>query len=55
MPKGTSRAEAMSSSEKIKLIALAIIKLFLSGGISQSVEIPLNKFFKFCGKNLELI
>ena len=27
MPKGTSQAEAMSNSEKIKLIALAEIKL----------------------------
>jgi len=30
MPKGTSQAEAMSNSEKIKLIALAVIKLCLS-------------------------
>ena len=35
MPKGTSRLEAMSNSEKIKLIALAVIKLHLSEGISQ--------------------
>ena len=36
MPKGTSWAEAMSNSEKIKPVALAILKLRLSGGISQS-------------------
>jgi len=34
MPKGTSRAEATSNSEKIKPVALAIIKLRLSEGIS---------------------
>ena len=38
MPKGTSRAEAMSNSEKSKPIALAVIKLRLSEGISQSVS-----------------
>ena len=38
MPKGTSRAEAMSNSEKIKPVALAVIELRLSEGISQSVE-----------------
>ena len=36
MPKGTSRAEAMSNSEKIKPTALAVIELRLSEGISQS-------------------
>ena len=35
MPKGTSRAEATSNSEKIKPIALTIIELRLSEGISQ--------------------
>ena len=35
MPKGTSRAEAMSNSEKIKPVALAVIELRLSEGISQ--------------------
>ena len=35
MPKGTCRAEAMSNSEKIKPLALAIIELRLSEGISQ--------------------
>ena len=38
MPKGTCRAEAMSNSEKIKPVALAVIKLRLSEGISQSVS-----------------
>ena len=42
MPKGMCLAEVTSNSEKIKLIALAIIKLHLSEGIShllsQSVE-----------------
>ena len=37
MPKGTSQAEATLNSEKIKPVALAIIKLCLSEGISQSV------------------
>ena len=35
MRKGTSRAEAMSNSEKIKPVALAVIELHLSEGISQ--------------------
>ena len=38
MPKGTCQAEVMSNSEKIKPIALAIIELCLSEGISQSVS-----------------
>jgi len=38
MAKGTSWAEVMSSSEKIKIIALAIIKLCESEGISQAVS-----------------
>ena len=39
MTKGTCQAEAMSKSEKIKPIALAIIELSLSEGTSrQSVE-----------------
>ena len=37
MPKGTCQAEAMSISEKIKLLVLAIIELRLS------------KAIKFCG------
>ena len=35
MPKGTSRAKATSNSEKIKPVALAVIKLHLSEGICQ--------------------
>jgi len=38
MPKGTSLAEATSNHEKIKPIALAIIKLCLTEGIRQSVK-----------------
>ena len=35
MPKGTSQAEVMLNSEKIKPVALAVIELRLSEGISQ--------------------
>ena len=35
--KGTCRVEATSNSEKIKPVALAVIELRLSEGISQSV------------------
>jgi len=38
MEKGTSQAEAMSNSEKIKPMALAIVELCKSEGISQSVR-----------------
>ena len=38
IPKGTRRTKAMSNSEKIKPVALAIIELRLSEGISQSLE-----------------
>ena len=38
MPKGTCLAEATSNSEKIKLVALAVIELHLSEGISQAVS-----------------
>ena len=38
MPKGTCLAEAMLNSEKINPVALAVIELRLSEGISQSVE-----------------
>ena len=40
MPKGTSWAEATSNSEKIKpvAVALAVIELDLSEGISQSLS-----------------
>ena len=37
MPKGTSQAKATLNSEKIKPLALAIIEIRLSEGISQSV------------------
>ena len=37
MPKGTPWVEATSNSEKIKSVALAVIELRLSEGISQSV------------------
>jgi len=36
MAKGTSQAEATSNNEKIKSIALAIVELHKSEGISQS-------------------
>jgi len=52
MPKGTSRDEATSNSEKIEPIALVVADLQLSEGISQLVsqsvsqqKILLNKFF----------
>ena len=38
MPEGTSRAEATSNSEKIKPVALAVIELCLTEGISQEVR-----------------
>ena len=44
MLKGTIRAEAMLNSEKIKPIDLAVIKLRLSEGISQSVRQSVRKF-----------
>ena len=50
MPKGTSRAEVTSNSEKIKPIALVVIELCLTKGISQSKE---NIFFKFRGNFLK--
>jgi len=36
MAKGTSRAEVMSNSKKIKPVAVAIVELRESEGISQS-------------------
>jgi len=36
--KGTSQAEATLKSEKIKPIALAIVKLYESEGISQAIS-----------------
>jgi len=38
MPKGTTQAEAMSNSEKIKPVALAVIDQSVSQSVSQSVE-----------------
>ena len=38
MSRGTCQAEATSNSERIKPVALAVIELRLSEGISQSVE-----------------
>jgi len=38
MVKGTSWAEGMSNSEKINPVALAIVKLHESEGISQSIS-----------------
>ena len=48
MPKGTSQAETMPNSEKIKPVALAVIELRLSEGIRQSVS------RKFCLKYIYL-
>ena len=45
-PKGTSQAEAMSNSEKIKLVALAVIKLRLTEGISQAVSQSVRRKFR---------
>ena len=56
MPKGTCRVEATLNSEKIKPVALTVIELRLSEGISQlltqSIE---NKFKKknFCSNLLK--
>ena len=44
--KDTSQAEATSNSEKIKPVALAIIKLHLSEGIRQSVSQSLETSIK---------
>ena len=38
MPKGTSQAEVTLGSEIIKPVALAVIELCLSEGISQSIS-----------------
>ena len=47
MPKDTSWAEVMLNSEKIKPIALAVIELRLSEGISQSGSPSLENCTKF--------
>jgi len=56
IPKGTSRAEAMSNSEKIKLVVLSFIELGLSEGISQSGSVSQKKIplIKFCSKFLKV-
>ena len=38
MPKGTCQVESMSNSEKMKPVALAVIEVWVSEGISQSVS-----------------
>ena len=43
MPKGTCQAKAMSNSEKIKPVALSVIELRFSEGISQSVTYLLSQ------------
>ena len=56
MPKGTSRDEATSNSEKIKPVTLTVIELCLSEGIrqavSQSVENSKKIFVATYWKNL---
>jgi len=44
MAKGTSWAEVMSNSEKIKLVALAIVELRESEGIRQAVSQSVENF-----------
>ena len=46
IPKGTSQDEAMLNSEKIKPVAVVIIELHLSEGISQLLTDALQNFFK---------
>ena len=61
MEKGTCRAEATSNSEKIKPVALAVIELCLSEGISQLLTQPVCRKFrrikikkKFCSNLLKM-
>ena len=61
MPKGTSRAEATLNSEKIKPVAIAVIKLCLTEGISQAVrqsvshkKIPWQLFESISGRSESL-
>ena len=57
MPKGTCQAKATSISEKIGPVALAIINLCLSEGISKSVsQLAENStiLFLFCNNLLEV-
>ena len=53
MPKGTCRAEATSNSEKIKPVALAVIELRLSEGISQLLTYSVSRKFRRIKKNLK--
>ena len=61
MPKGTCRAKATSNSEKIKPVAVAVIELCLSEGISQPVTQSVENtveyiyiYFKFCSNLLKV-
>ena len=45
MPKGTCPAEAMLNSENVKPVALAVIKLRLSEGISQLLSQSVENIF----------
>ena len=54
MPKGTSQAEVTSSSKKIKPFALAVIKLHLCEGISQSASQSVEKRLNFVANSLEV-
>ena len=47
MPKGTCQAETTSNSEKIKPVALAVIELHLSEGISQLLSQLVGRKFHF--------
>jgi len=64
MPKGTSRAEAMSNSEKTKPVAslaawlilnYACLKVSVSHSVSQSVSLPFFSIATFRKKNFGLI
>jgi len=50
VPKGTSQAEMTSNSEKIKHVALAIVKLRWTEGIRQAVSYLVSQSVsrKFC-------
>ena len=57
MPKGTSRAEAMSSNEKNKPVALDVIKLkayLLSQSVENSVKYIYFKFRSISGRSENL-
>ena len=56
MPTDISQAEATSNSEKIEPVALAIIELCLTKGISEAVsqkKILFNKYFKILWQPLK--